>query len=139
MVLVVGLAFACPAAAETKSAFHPTRTVTIVVPYSPGGGTDAVGRLMAKELEGMWGQTVLIDNRTGGSGTVGAALVARAAPDGHTMVLSVSGIAINGHLMKLPYDTATAFAPITVVAYPVAALIASPTLPANETKKSSGS
>ena len=109
--------------------------MTIVVPYSPGGGTDAVGRLMAKELEAMWGQTVIIDNRTGGNGSVGAALVARAQPDGHTMVLAVSGIAINAHLLKLPYDTATAFAPVTAVAYPVATLLATPTLPANDLKE----
>ncbi|HTE82795.1 MAG TPA: tripartite tricarboxylate transporter substrate-binding protein, partial [Reyranella sp.] len=113
-----------------KSAFHPTKTVTIIVPYSPGGGTDVVGRLMAKSLEEMWGQTVIIDNRTGGSGSVGAAIVARSAPDGHTLVLAVSGIAINAHLLKLPYDTVTAFAPVTAVAYPVATLLASPTLPA---------
>jgi len=126
---------ASQARAELKPAFHPTKAVTIVVPYSPGGGTDAVGRLMAKALEEMWGQTVIIDNRTGGSGSVGAAIVARAPPDGHTMVLAVSGIAINGHLMKLPYETTTAFAPVTVVAYPVATLIASPTLPANDLKE----
>ncbi|HTE35400.1 MAG TPA: tripartite tricarboxylate transporter substrate-binding protein [Reyranella sp.] len=117
-----------------KSAFHPTKTVTIIVPYSPGGGTDVVGRLMAKSLEEMWGQTVIIDNRTGGSGSVGAAIVARSAPDGHTLVLAVSGIAINAHLLKLPYDTVTAFAPVTAVAYPVATLLASPTLPADDLK-----
>ena len=88
--------------ARQKSAFHPTKTVTIIVPYSPGGGTDVVGRLMAKSLEEMWGQTVIIDNGTGGSGSVGAAIVARSAPDGHTLVLAVSGIAINAHLLKLP-------------------------------------
>ncbi|MDP2378384.1 tripartite tricarboxylate transporter substrate binding protein [Reyranella sp.] len=135
-VLAATLAFAGSAASQTqtaqKSAFHPTKTVTIIVPYSPGGGTDAVGRLMAKALEEMWGQTVLIDNRTGGSGSVGATIVARAAPDGHTMVLAVSGIAINAHLMKLPYDTATAFAPVTAIAYPVSTLIGSPTLPVND-------
>jgi tripartite-type tricarboxylate transporter receptor subunit TctC len=90
---------------------------------------------MAKSLEEMWGQTVIIDNRTGGSGSVGAAIVARAPPDGHTMVLAVSGIAINAHLMKLPYDTETAFAPVTAVSYPVATLLASPTLPANDLKE----
>lgn len=126
------LALAGQALGQQKSAFHPTKTVTIIVPYSPGGGTDVVGRLVAKSLEEMWGQTVIIDNRTGGSGSVGAAIVARAAPDGHTMVLAVSGIAINGHLMKLPYDTQTAFAPVTAVSYPVATLLASPTLPAND-------
>lgn len=124
-----------PALAQSNAAFHPTRQVTIVVPYSPGGGTDVVGRLVARSLEEMWGQNVIVDNRTGGSGSVGAALVARAAPDGHTMVLAVSGIAINAHLMKLPYDTVTAFAPVTAVSYPVATLLASPSLPANDLKE----
>jgi tripartite-type tricarboxylate transporter receptor subunit TctC len=135
VALAAGLAVAGAACAQGKGMFHPSRSVTIVVPYSPGGGTDAVGRLMGKALEEMWGQTVIIDNRTGGNGSIGAAIVARSAPDGHTMVLSVSGIAINAHLMKLPYDTATAFAPVTAVAYPVATLIASPTLPANDLKE----
>jgi tripartite-type tricarboxylate transporter receptor subunit TctC len=137
--LAATLAFAGSALSQAKTdqkaAFRPTRTVTIVVPYSPGGGTDVVGRLMAKALEEMWGQTVIVDNRTGGSGSVGAAIVARAPPDGHTMVLAVSGIAINAHLMKLPYDTETAFAPVTAVSYPVATLLASPTLPANDLKE----
>jgi tripartite-type tricarboxylate transporter receptor subunit TctC len=133
--MAVLLSLAGAAIAQDKPAFHPTKTVTIIVPYSPGGGTDAVGRLMAKALEEMWGQSVIIDNRTGGSGSVGAAIVARAAPDGHTMVLAVSGIAINAHLMKLPYDTVTAFAPVTAVSYPVATLLASPTLPANDLKE----
>ena len=109
--------------------------MTIVVPYSPGGGTDVVGRLVARHLEEMWGQSVIIDNRTGGSGSVGAAIVARATPDGHTMVLAVSGIAINAHLLKLPYDTATAFAPVTAASYPVATLLASPSLPANDLRE----
>ena len=136
IALVLGLAATAMAqnAAPAKSNFAPTRTVTIIVPYSPGGGTDAVGRLMAKALEEKWGQTVIVDNRTGGNGSVGAAIVARAQPDGHTMVLAVSGIAINAHLMKLPYDTATAFAPVTAVAYPVATLLATPDLPANDLK-----
>lgn len=137
--LAATLAFAGSALSQAKpeqtAAFRPTRTVTIVVPYSPGGGTDVVGRLMAKALEEMWGQTVIIDNRTGGSGSVGAAIVSRAPPDGHTMVLAVSGIAINAHLLKLPYDTVTAFAPVTAVSYPVATLLASPTLPANDLKE----
>ena len=135
ILAVAGSALGQAARADRKSAFHPTKTVTIVVPYSPGGGTDVVGRLMARALEEMWGQTVIIDNRTGGSGSVGAAIVARAPADGHTMVLAVSGIAINAHLLKLPYDTVTAFAPVTAVSYPVATLLASPDLPANDLKQ----
>jgi len=133
--LAAALCFVVPAGAQQKSAFRPSKAVTIVVPYSPGGGTDVVGRLVAKHLEEMWGQPVIIDNKTGGSGSVGAAIVARSPPDGHTLVLAVSGIAINAHLMKLPYDTATAFAPVTAVSYPVATLLASPTLPANDLKE----
>ena len=127
--------FASAAYAQDQPAFHPTKTVTIIVPYTPGGGTDAVGRLMATALEEMWGQTVIIDHRTGGNGSVGSAIVARAPPDGHTMVLAVSGIAINAHLMKLPYETETAFAPVTAVAYPVSTLIATPDLPANDLRE----
>lgn len=123
------------ASAEAKPAFRPSGPVTIVVPYSPGGGTDQVGRLIAKALAAMWNQTVIVDNRTGGNGSVGAIQVARSAPDGHTMVLAVSGIAINAHLMNLPYDTATAFAPVTAVAYPASTLIASPNLPANDLRE----
>ena len=84
VAIAVSLAFVGPVssqvAGDQKSAFRPTKPVTIVVPYSPGGGTDAVGRLLAKALEEMWGQTVIIDNRTGGNGSIGAALVARSAP-----------------------------------------------------------
>lgn len=123
------------ASAAAKTAFKPNGPVTIVVPYSPGGGTDQVGRLIAKALAEMWNQTVIVDNRTGGNGSVGAIQVARSAPDGHTLVLAVSGIAINAHLMNLPYDTATAFAPVTAVAYPASTLIATPSLPANDLKE----
>jgi tripartite-type tricarboxylate transporter receptor subunit TctC len=134
--LAVGFATAFPAAAQGEApAFRPTKTVTIIVPYTPGGGTDAVGRLMARALEEMWGQPVIVDNRTGGNGSVGAAIVARAPPDGHMMVLAVWGLAINAHVMKLPYDTATAFAPVTAVAYPITTLIATPDLPANDLRE----
>jgi len=133
--LVALFCLASPTLAQEKGAFRPTKTVTIIVPYSPGGGTDVVGRLMAQALEPMWGQSVIVDNRTGGSGSIGAAIVARAPPDGHTLVLAVSGIAINAHMLKLPYDTATAFAPITPVSYPVATLLATPSLPANDLRE----
>lgn len=134
--LAVIFAIAGPAVGQGAApAFHPSKTVTIIVPYTPGGGTDAVGRMMAKALEEMWGQPVIVDNRTGGNGSVGAAIVARAPPDGHTMVLAVSGLAINGHVMKLPYDTLTAFAPVTAIAYPVATLMATPDLPANDLRE----
>lgn len=122
-------------APDAKSAFRPTRPVTIVVPYSAGGGTDAVGRLFAKHLGELWGQTVNVDNRTGANGSIGSAVVARAAPDGYSLLLAVSSLVINPYVMaKLPYDTKTAFTPITPLAYSVVVLVGSPTLKAADTK-----
>ncbi|MDB5818771.1 MAG: hypothetical protein JWQ11_2411 [Rhizobacter sp.] len=131
---------AASASAQTPpapaSAFHPTKSVNLVVPYSAGGGTDAIGRLFAKQLGTMWGQTVIVDNRTGGNGTIGSAAVARAAHDGTTLLLAVSSIVINPYVMdKLPYDTKTAFTPITPLANSVVVLVGSPTLKANDTRE----
>ena len=140
MPACLALAFAASAAVaqtapESKSAFRPTKPVTIVVPYSAGGGTDAVGRLFAKQLGELWGQTVVVDNRTGGNGSIGSSVVARAAPDGHTLLLAVSSLVINPHMMaKLPYDTKTAFTPVTPLAYSVVVLVGSPTLKAADMK-----
>jgi tripartite-type tricarboxylate transporter receptor subunit TctC len=104
------------AQAQSGSKF-PTKAVTLVVPYSAGGGTDIVGRLIAQQLQELWGQSVVVDNRTGANGAIGSNLVAKAAPDGHTLLLVVGSHAINPVLMKsLPYDTAKAFTPITNIA-----------------------
>jgi tripartite-type tricarboxylate transporter receptor subunit TctC len=95
----------------------PTKPVTIVVPYSAGGGTDIVGRLMAQRLSELWGQSVVVDNRTGANGVIGSSHVAKAQPDGYTLLLVVGSHAINPVLMKgLPYDTMKAFTPVTNIA-----------------------
>lgn len=129
------LLLAAGAALAQPGAFRPTKPVTLVVPYSAGGGTDVVGRLFARELSELWSQPVLVDNRAGASGVIGSAVVAKAPPDGTTLLLAVSSIAINPYVVpKLPYDTKTDFTPITVVAKPVAVLVGSPGLPANDIK-----
>lgn len=116
-------AFAAGAAAPTAWAQasaatrFPTRPVTLVVPYSAGGGTDIVGRLVAQRLSQWWEQSVVVDNRTGANGVIGSQHVAKAAPDGHTLLLVVGSHAINPVLMKsLPYDTMKAFTPVTNIA-----------------------
>lgn len=116
-------AFAAGATAPTARAQapaamrFPTRPVTIVVPYSAGGGTDIVGRLVAQRLSQRWEQSVVVDNRTGANGVIGSQHVAKAAPDGHTLLLVVGSHAINPVLMKsLPYDTLKAFTPVTNIA-----------------------
>ena len=103
--------------AQTPGLKFPTKTVTLVVPYSPGGGTDIVGRLIAQRLSGIWGQSVVVDNRSGANGVIGSGSVAKSAPDGHTLLLVVGSHAINPVLMKsMPYDTIKAFTPITIIA-----------------------
>ncbi|GAB3669393.1 tripartite tricarboxylate transporter substrate binding protein [Ramlibacter alkalitolerans] len=104
-------------ARPTLAAGYPAKTVTLVVPYSPGGGTDIVGRQLAQKLSDRWGQSVVVDNRTGANGVIGSSLVSKAQPDGYTLLLVVGSHAVNPVLMKkMPYDTLTAFTPITNVA-----------------------
>jgi len=106
-----------PALAQPAQPKWPTKPVTLVVPYAAGGGTDIVGRAMAQRLSDLWGQSVVVDNRTGANGVIGSHHVAKSAPDGHTLLLVVGSHAINPVLMKnMPYDTSTAFTPITNIA-----------------------
>ncbi|WP_302140374.1 Bug family tripartite tricarboxylate transporter substrate binding protein [Halomonas alkalicola] len=107
------------ALATTSLAAHawPDRTVTIIVPYAPGGIADIAARTVAEAMSGTWGQEVIVDNRTGGAGFVAATAVARAAPDGHTLFVADMGVnVINPYLFDdTPYDPATDFRPITMI------------------------
>ena len=96
-----------PRAAQAQAPAWPTRPVRIVVPFTPAGPVDTIARLVAPKLEAAWGQTVLIENRAGAGGNVGAQAVARSAPDGHTLLLCASSLAINpGIYRNMPFDTA---------------------------------
>lgn len=104
-------------AAQAQTVIFPTKPVTLVVPYSAGGGTDIVGRMFAQKLSELWGQSVVVENRTGANGVIGSSHVAKSQADGYTLMLVVGSHAINPVLMKrLPYDTKTAFTPITLLA-----------------------
>jgi tripartite-type tricarboxylate transporter receptor subunit TctC len=93
------------------------RPITLVVSYPAGGGADVMARLIAPRMADALGQPVIVENKPGASGTLAAAQVARAAPDGSTLLLDASSFAVNPALFdKLPYDTATAFAPLAVLA-----------------------
>lgn len=104
-----------PALAQTD---WPTKSVTLVVPFAPGGSTDVVARLLAQKLGEIWKQTVVVDNRAGAGGNIGTALVAKAAPDGHTLLMASGSIfTVNPHLYAtLPFDPKKDFAPIMNVA-----------------------
>lgn len=113
---VLALLLAPPALAQNPENF-PDRPIRLIVPYAPGGGTDSVARLVAGPLGVALGQSVVIENRTGGSGTIGAGLVVQARPDGHTLLLDPSAHAVNHVLVRnLPFDYERDFAPITRLA-----------------------
>lgn len=97
---------------------YPTRAVTVVVPFPPGGGTDTGARLVAQRLSERWGQPVLVENKPGAAGIVGADYAARAKPDGYTLLVGNVGTqSINPALYKkLPYNADTAFAPVSLIA-----------------------
>ena len=127
---------AAPAAAQKPPATdYPTKPIRMIVPFAPGGGTDIIGRLVAQELGQAWGQTVVVDNRGGGGGTIGANLAARATPDGYTMVLCSLGISYAPALYaKLPFDPVKDFAPISLVATQPFVYVVVPTLGVNSMK-----
>jgi tripartite-type tricarboxylate transporter receptor subunit TctC len=110
-ILIAGMALTAPASAQSS---YPTRTVTLIVPFAAGGPTDIIARILAQSLSQALGQSVIVDNRPGGGGNPGMAMVARAAPDGHTLLLTSTAIAVNPGLFEnLPYDPLKDFVPIS--------------------------
>lgn len=111
---------------------YPAKPVTLVIPFPPGGGTDTGGRILAEQLSKKWGQPVVVENKGGAAGQIGADMVAKAKPDGYTLLLGNIGTqAINPSLYpKMPYDPDTAFAPISLVAELPLAMMVNPSVPA---------
>ena len=127
------LLFTATAGAQTAQDF-PNRPITLVVAYPPGGGADAIGRLIGQKLQENLGKSVVIDNRAGFSGNIGAAYVAKAAPDGYTLLIAPwTTYAINSLLFpsKLGYALDKDFAPITVIGFLPLILLVNPQVPAN--------
>ena len=116
---------------------YPGRPVTLVVPFPPGGGTDTGARSVAQKLGAKWGQTVIVENKGGAAGMIGADMVAKAKPDGYTLLMGNIGTqAINPSLYKkMPYDAATAFVPITLVAELPLAMMVNPAVPAKTARE----
>ena len=126
--VAAGSLSALPAAAQAN---YPTKPVTIVVPFSAGGTTDILARIIAEALKNELGQPVVIDNRAGAGGNIGGALAAKATPDGHTLFMGTVGThAINAALYKkMPFDHLKDFAPLTRVAMVPNLLVAHPSRP----------
>lgn len=122
-----------PLVAAAQASDFPTKAIRIVVPFPPGGATDAAARLVAVKMGERWGQPVVVDNRPGAGGNVGSDIVAKSPADGYTLVMGVTGShAINTSLYsKMPYDPVTDFVAISQVAVVPNVLVVHPSVPAN--------
>ena len=119
---------AWPAVAQT----YPSKPIKIVVPFPAGGTSDVLARLIGQKMTENWGQPVVVDNKPGSSGNLGADMVAKSAPDGHTLVLmDVGNLTIAPALYKLPFNVEKDFAPVAMVAYSPHLLVVSSKVPAN--------
>src|SRR4051794_23395583 len=132
-IVAVSLIFgqALPSAAQS----YPTRPVRMIVATAPGGGTDAIARIMAPRLSELLGQQFVVDNRAGGGGIIGTETVARANPDGYTLLMSfVAGMAMTPALTKTPYDPLKDFTPVSLIASAQYVLTIHPSVPARTFK-----
>ncbi|HEX2826894.1 MAG TPA: tripartite tricarboxylate transporter substrate binding protein [Burkholderiales bacterium] len=127
LALVAAL-IAAPAVAQP----YPTRPIRLVIPSPPGGGTDTLGRLLKEGFTESWGQPIVVDNRGGASGRIAAAAVAKANPDGHTLLFTYGGVLATGLPLfkKLPYHPIRDFAPVAMMAHIPGVLVAHPSFPA---------
>lgn len=123
------------AIAQDAAASYPSRPIRIIVPFSAGAGSDFLARQIGPKLAEAWGQQVVIDNRPSAAGTVAGEIVTRANPDGHTLMITSSGIAASAALYpKLPYDTVKDFASVTRLAVTPTLIVTSPTGPLRTAK-----
>jgi tripartite-type tricarboxylate transporter receptor subunit TctC len=140
LLLSAALALAFPALAQAQAGY-PTKAVTFIVPFAPGGGTDISARTVAAKLTSLWsksgGATVIVENRGGAGGILGADAVAKARPDGYTLLIANVGTqSINPSLYpKLPYNPDTAFAPVSLICELPFVLMASPKFAPNNVKE----
>jgi tripartite-type tricarboxylate transporter receptor subunit TctC len=126
----------CAGAAPAMAQGFPARPVHLVVPFAAGGAVDLIGRTFAQKLSETWKQQVVVDNRAGAGGNIGADAVAKAPPDGYTLLINISGQAISAGLYrKLPFDPVKDFTPVTQLTSTFLILVCNPGLAANSVKE----
>lgn len=133
-VLTAALATAAAAGAAGGAEGYPAKGIQLVVPYTPGGNTDLLGRLIAHKLEAAWGVPVVVDNRPGAGGTIGVNHVAKSRPDGYTLGLGAFGNVLVARALypNLPYDPETDLVPVVLLATPPTIVTATRTLPVDD-------
>ena len=137
--IAAALSFAlalAPVAQAQAQAAYPSRPITMIVPFPPGGPTDLVARVLAQTMSSQMGQQIIVDNRGGANGNIGSAAVAKAAPDGYTVLYNTSSITLSPALYKsLPYDVQRDLAPVGLAATVPLALVVNPSIPAANVKE----
>src|SRR5262249_24994254 len=124
-------------AAAVLAQTYPSKPLRMIVPFPPGGGTDVVGRLVALKLTSFLGQQVIVDNRAGAAGRIGTEYVARAAPDGYTLLIATTTVIITAPALfpKLPYESPKDFSPISPVASGTYVVVVHPSVPARSVRE----
>jgi len=132
-VVIASLAFLQGAAAQT----YPSKPIRFIVPFTPGGSNDVLARTIGQKLNEAWGQPIVVDNRPGAAGNIGAELVAKASPDGYTFLVAANNIlAINPSLYeKVPFDPVKSFVPVTLIGSVPIVLAVNPAVPASSVKE----
>ena len=136
LILAVACCSAIGGAGGALAQAYPTKPIRVVVPFSPGGSTDLTGRTVGAKLSESIKQAIIVENRTGAGGVIGAGMVAKAPPDGYTVLLATPAeTAILPHLQKMPYDALKDFAPVTLATSSPLILVVHPSLPAKTVKE----
>ena len=138
MLACVAAAIGCAtlAAPFAHAESYPNKAITLIVPFPPSGPTDLVARVLAHTMSGQMGQQIIVDNRGGANGNIGSAAVAKAAPDGYTVLYNTSSITLSPALYKsLPYDVQRDLAPVGLTATVPLGLVVNPAIPANNVKE----
>jgi tripartite-type tricarboxylate transporter receptor subunit TctC len=130
-VLASVVAAVLPVAAQV----YPSKQIELIVPFVAGGTTDNIARMMAQRFSESWSQPVIVNNRAGGGGVIGTAAVAKAPPDGHTLLVTTLAFSVTPALQKLPYDPIKDFAPVTELASLPMILVVHPSLPVTNLKE----
>ena len=125
----IAFAFTFAVTSAHAQSKYPTRPIRLLTPFAPGGGSDILARLLAPHVYENFGQPVIVDNRPGGGGTLGAGITARSDPDGYTLILVSGSYAANGALYNLPYDPVTGITPIILIGTTPLLVTMHPSLP----------